>query len=91
MSRSYKNFNRIARKLYYDNISIAWGIECTFVNVDKKNKRWERGKKVNLCIRNYYFGKILILFTLKHHPDFKCLAWLGDHLNIVTWFELTIL
>lgn len=35
--------------------------------------------------------KILILFTLKHHPDFKCLAWLGDHLNIVTWFELTIL
>lgn len=45
-------------------------------------------EKRSICA---YVIIILILFTLKHHPDFKNLAWLGDHLNIVTWFELTIL
>lgn len=76
--------------MYYDNISIVWGIECIFVNVDKKNERWERGKKVNVCICNYYFGKILILFILKYYFDFKCLVWLEDYFNIVIWFELII-
>lgn len=35
--------------MYGDNIIIVWGIECIFVNVDKKNERWEKEKRL-MCV-----------------------------------------